>query len=50
MTVEVSSKGTGFPTDTSNIRVRYRWDARFWPQSTITLANGKVVSPLVVLH
>ncbi|HEX6520950.1 MAG TPA: phage major capsid protein [Streptosporangiaceae bacterium] len=50
MTVEVSSKGTGFPTDTSNIRVRYRWDARFWPQSTITLTNGKVVAPLVVLQ
>jgi HK97 family phage major capsid protein len=49
MTVEVAPHA-GFGKDTSYIRFRYRWDARFWPQSTITLANGKVTSPLVVLH
>jgi HK97 family phage major capsid protein len=49
MAVEVAPH-TGFAADTSQIRIRYRWDSRFWPQSTITLANGKVTSPLVVLH
>jgi len=49
MTLEIAPH-SGFANDTSSIRVRYRWDARYWPQSTITLANGKVVSPLVVLH
>lgn len=50
LTVDVSSKGSGFATDASDIRFRFRWDSRFWPQQTITLANGKVTSPLVVLQ
>lgn len=50
MTAEVSQKGAGYVTDTASIRFRYRWDARFWPQQSITLANGKVTSPLVVLQ
>lgn len=49
MTLELAPQA-GFGSDTSLIRIRYRWDCRYWPQSTITLANGKVVSPLVVLH
>jgi HK97 family phage major capsid protein len=50
MTVEVSSRGAGWVSDTSNIRVRSRVDGRYWPQSSYTLANGKVTSPLVVLQ
>jgi HK97 family phage major capsid protein len=49
MTVEVAQQAA-FANDTSHIRIRYRWDFRFWLQSSITLTNGKVVSPLVVLH
>lgn len=49
MTAEVAPHA-GFARNTSHIRLRYRWDCRFWPQSAITLANGKVTSPLVVLH
>jgi HK97 family phage major capsid protein len=50
LTVDVSSKGSGFSTDSSNLRFRYRWDSRFWLQQAVTLANGKVTSPLVVLQ
>jgi HK97 family phage major capsid protein len=50
LVVEQSAKGAGFITDTSSFRVKARLDARFWPQSTITLANGKVTSPLVILQ
>jgi HK97 family phage major capsid protein len=50
MTVDVSSKGATFPTDSSAYRIRTRVDGRYLPQSTYTLANGKVVSPLVVLQ
>lgn len=49
MTVEIGDQAA-FATDTSHIRFRYRWDARYWMQESVTLANGKVVSPLVVLH
>jgi HK97 family phage major capsid protein len=49
MLVETSSKGAGFAADASNIRVKQRFDGRFWLQSPVTLANGKVTSPLVVL-
>jgi HK97 family phage major capsid protein len=49
MTVDLSEKGSGFGTDTVNIRVRSRIDGRFWPQSTFTTAAGASVSPLVVL-
>ena len=49
MTVEVSSKGAGFASDTSNIRIRHRVDGRFWPQSTYTTKASQTVSPLVVL-
>jgi HK97 family phage major capsid protein len=49
MTVDVSSQGSTFVTDASAYRIRTRVDGRFLPQSTYTLANGKVVSPLVVL-
>jgi hypothetical protein len=49
MSVEVSSKGSGFTSDTSNIRIRHRVDGRFWPQSTYTTKTGQQVSPLVVL-
>jgi HK97 family phage major capsid protein len=50
MTVEISSKGDGFMTDTSNVRIRHRVDGRFWPQQSVTLQNGKIVSALVVLQ
>ena len=50
MLVEVSSKGAGFVADASSIRVKQRVDGRFWPQSSYTLQNGKVVSPLVILQ
>ena len=50
LVADVSSKGSGFGSDTSNLRFRYRWDARFGLPQSITLANGKVTSPLVVLH
>lgn len=49
MTIEVSSKGATFAADASAYRIRTRIDGRFLPQSTYTLANGRVVSPLVVL-
>lgn len=49
MTVELGP-GAGFASDTTHIRVRYRWDCRFWPQSNITLTTGQVTSGLVVLH
>jgi HK97 family phage major capsid protein len=49
MTIDVSSKGAGFINNTSAYRIRTRIDGRFLPQSTYTLANGKTVSPLVVL-
>jgi HK97 family phage major capsid protein len=49
MTVDVSSQGSTFVTDSSAYRIRTRVDGRFLPQSTYTLANGKAVSPLVVL-
>ncbi|HEY1914250.1 MAG TPA: phage major capsid protein [Streptosporangiaceae bacterium] len=50
MTVEISSKGSGFGSDTSNIRIRHRVDGRLWPQSTYTTKTGQEVSPLVVLN
>jgi HK97 family phage major capsid protein len=50
LTIEVSSKGSGFMSNASNIRVRSRLDGRFWPQVPWTLANGRQASPLVVLH
>jgi hypothetical protein len=50
LTVDIASKGAGFATGTSDIRFRFRWDARFGLPQSITLANGKVTSPLVVLH
>lgn len=49
MTVERSQAGPVFASDASAYRIRTRVDGRFLPQSTYTLANGKVVSPLVVL-
>lgn len=49
MTVETAA-GTAFASDQSYIRFVYRWDARYWPQSSYTTSAGKVVSPLVVLH
>jgi HK97 family phage major capsid protein len=50
LVVEVAPLGAGFPNDTSDIRIRWRGDGRFWPQSSYTLANGKVTSPLVILQ
>jgi len=50
MTVEVSSKGAGFTSDTSNIRIRHRVDGRFWPRSPYTTKASQSVSPLVVLQ
>lgn len=50
MLIEISSKGDGFVVSASNIRIKQRIDGRFWPQSSYTLQNGKVVSPLVVLQ
>jgi predicted phage gp36 major capsid-like protein len=50
MTVEVSAKGPGFGSDTSNVRVRHRIDGRYWIQSPITTEQDQVVSPLVVLN
>lgn len=50
MTVEVSSKGAGFASDASSIRIRHRVDGRFWPQSTYTTKTSQNVSALVVLR
>lgn len=50
MTAEVSQKGPGFGKGTSYIRIRYRWDARYWLRQSVTLANGKITSPLVILQ
>jgi HK97 family phage major capsid protein len=47
--VERSQKGSGFISGTSNFRVKARLDSRYWPQNSITLASGSVVSPLVIL-
>lgn len=49
MTIERSQLGATFTSAASAYRVRTRIDARYLPQSTYTLSNGKVVSPLVVL-
>lgn len=49
MTIERSAKGSGFISNTSNFRFRHRVDGRFWPQSSYTLSNSQVVSPLVIL-
>jgi HK97 family phage major capsid protein len=48
--VERSPLGAGFPLNASNWRIKVRMDARYWPQETYTLANGKTVSPLVILQ
>ena len=50
MTVERSAEGSGFPSDTSNFRVRSRLDGRYWVQSATTTEAGQSVSPVVVLH
>jgi predicted phage gp36 major capsid-like protein len=50
MTVEVSAKGPGFGSDTSNVRVRHRIDGRYWLQAPVTTEQGQTVSPLVVLN
>ncbi len=50
LTIERSQRGTGFPGSMSNFRIKARIDGRYWPQSTFTLANNKVVAPLVVLQ
>lgn len=50
MAVDISSKGSGFTSDTSNIRVRHRLDGRLWPQSTYTTKTDQEVSPLVILN
>lgn len=51
MTIDIGDQVPGqFASAQSDIRIRQRIDARFWPQQTITLANGKITSPLVVLQ
>lgn len=50
MTIERSSKGSTFILGASSYRIRTRIDGRSIPRQTYTLANGKVRSPLVVLH
>jgi HK97 family phage major capsid protein len=50
MTVEVSSKGDGFVSGTSNVRVRHRVDGRYWIQGATTTEANQQVSPVVVLH
>jgi len=50
MEVELSSQGRGFISATTDIRIKGRLDGRYWPQSTYTLRNGRVCSPLVVLN
>ncbi len=49
LTVDLAASGDGFITDTTDIRIRSRIDARWWPQSAFTTAAGATVSPLVVL-
>jgi HK97 family phage major capsid protein len=49
MTVDVSKAGPTFIADASAYRIRTRVDGRFLLQQPVTLANGKVTSPLVVL-
>ena len=49
MTVDVSKQGATFVTDASAYRIRTRIDGRFLLREPVTLANGKVVSPLVTL-
>ena len=43
MTVEISSRGAGWISDTSGIRVRSRVDGRYWIQSSTTTESGQVV-------
>lgn len=50
LTVEQAAKGSGFPTDTSQFRVKSRVDGRYWIQSQTTTEAGSSVSPVVVLH
>jgi HK97 family phage major capsid protein len=50
MTVERAQKGATFTADASAYRVRTRIDGRYIVQEPYTLANGKVVSPLVTLQ
>jgi len=49
MEVELSSQGSGFASGTTNVRIKGRLDARYWPRSVYTLRNGRQSSPLVVL-
>ena len=50
LSIERSQQGGGFVSDTSNFRIRARIDARYWPQSSYTLASGQTASPLVILQ
>jgi hypothetical protein len=50
MTIERSAEGTGFPSDTSNFRIKSRVDGRYWIQSATTTQANQQVSPVVVLH
>lgn len=50
MTIDRSSKGSTFTAAASAYRVRTRVDGRYLPRSTYVLANGKTVSPLVILN
>ncbi len=49
MTVDLSSQGRGFPSGTTDIRIRGRLDMRYLIPSVITLSNGVQRSPVVVL-
>jgi HK97 family phage major capsid protein len=49
LTIELSQRGAGFPADSGNYRIKARLDGRYWLQSSITLENGSVVSPIVIL-
>jgi HK97 family phage major capsid protein len=48
--IERSKAGAGFISGTSNFRIKTRLDARYWLQSSITLENSAVVSPVVILN
>jgi HK97 family phage major capsid protein len=48
--IERAANGAGFISDTSDFRLKERVDARFWPQSVITMPDGNTSSPLVVLN
>lgn len=50
LTIEPSSRGSGFVTDITNYRIKSRVDGRYGVQGQTTTETGQQVSPVVVLQ